>query len=311
MLKKQLHKARIKHPKLFHWLRTFTLPGFSGIPAHEVFRFLIEEIQKDQIPTRARSIAYSFFLAFFPGLIFLFTLLPYIPLDNLQLQVLEFVKELTPNMDVYTFIQTTLDSLLNQTRESLTIAGFLFTLYFVTQGVVSMILSFNKSYSIYQRRNFFQMRWVALKLTFILFSLFILAVLFIMAGNKFVNLLLELYDIKNSTTVILSSAIRYLMIIILFFFSISSIYYFGPAVKKKWKLFTPGATFATIFSILASLVFSYYVSNFGRYNKIYGSLGTIILTLVWLYTNAFVLLIGFELNASIYYKREERKELEK
>lgn len=298
------------HPRPRRWLdraRRFTLPGFAGIPVYEVVGFIIDEIRKDQIPTRARSIAYSFFLAFFPAMIFLFTLLPYIPLEGFEAQVMAFVRELTPNMDVYGFVRTTIDDLLNTPREGMLSVGFLLTIHFVTQGVVSLILSFNKSYSIYQQRNVFQMRWVALKLTVILFTLFLLAVVALMAGNRTVTWLLDLIDARNSVTVVLTTVLRYAMIVFLFFLSISLIYYYGPATKRSWKLFTPGATLATILAIVASLVFSYYVSNFGRYNTIYGSLGTIILILAWLYANAFVLLIGFELNAGIYYKQEQRR----
>ncbi|MGB1248221.1 MAG: YihY/virulence factor BrkB family protein, partial [Chitinophagales bacterium] len=97
----------------------------------------------------------------------------------------------------------------------------------------------------------------------------------------------------------------YIIIVLLFFLSISTIYYYGPAVKNKFRFISPGSTFATIVSILASIIFSAYVGGIDRYNTVYGIFGTIIIFLTWMYINAFVLLIGFELNASIYYKREE------
>lgn len=303
---KETIKLKIQESKkaqfVINFLKNFTLPGFDNIPVSKVFTFVIDEIKKDLIPTRARSIAYSFFIAFFPGLIFLLTLLPYIPLDSFQSEFILLINEVIPDKVVNTFILTTLDDLINQPREGLLSFGALLTLYFSTQGVVSMIMSFNKTYSIYTRRNFLQMRWVALKLTVILLFLFIISIVLLIAGQWLINLFLQYYEVKNLIVSYSLQALRYFIIVILFFLSISSIYYFGPSSKKQWKFITPGSTFATLSSIITSLIFSNYISGFDKYNTIYGIFGSIIIFLGWLYANSFVLLIGFELNAAIYYQ---------
>ncbi|MFT5621020.1 MAG: membrane protein [Flavobacteriaceae bacterium] len=304
-LKKEIENFTKNHPsarKSLMFLRKFTLPGFDRIPVFIVIKFIASELQKDLIPTRARSIAYSFFIAFFPGMIFLLTLLPYIPLDGVQAQFFSIINEFVPDKVVNSFILTTVDDVINQPREGLLSFGALLTLYFATQGVVSMIMSFNKTYSIYTVRNFFTLRWVALKLTILLLFLFLISIILLIAGEGLINLFLNYVAVKSFWVNISLNALRYLIILILFFMSISTIYYYGPSVKKKWKFITPGSTLATLGSIIASLIFSNYISGFDKYNTIYGIFGSIILFLSWLYANAFVLLIGFELNAAIYYQ---------
>jgi membrane protein len=297
-------KARPELLRFIIMAKKSTLPGFDQIPVFIVIRFILSEIKKDQIPTRARSIAYSFFIAFFPGMIFLLTLLPYIPLDTFQAQFISLINEFIPDKVVNNFILTNIDDVINQPREGLLSFGFILTVYFATQGVVSIIMSFNKSYSIYTNRNFFALRAVAFKLSAILVFMFFTSILLLIAGEGIINLFLQYVEIKNSWVNFLLNALRYLIILVLFFVSISTIYYYGPATKKQWKFVTPGSSLATIGSIFASIIFSNYISGFDKYNTIYGIFGSIILFLGWLYVNSFVLLIGFELNAAIYYQSQ-------
>ena len=306
-LQKKIESFVKERPGLLRFIgiaKKFTLPGFDNIPVYIVLRFIFAELEKDLIPTRARSIAYSFFIAFFPGLIFLLTLLPYIPLDNFQAEFISFINEFIPDKVVNNFILTTIDDVIHKPREGLLSFGALLALYFATQGVVSIIMSFNKTYSIYTNRNFFTLRAVALKLTILLVFLFVVSIVMLIAGEWLINLFLQYVNIKNYWVNFLLNALRYIIILVLFFVSISTIYYYGPATKKQWKFVTPGSSLATIGSIIASLIFSNYISGFDKYNTIYGIFGSIILFLGWLYVNAFVLLVGFELNAAIYYQSQ-------
>ena len=301
-----------KNPILKEWikrLKTFTLPGFDKIPVYDVIIFLISEIQKDLIPTRARSISYSFFIAFFPGIIFLFTLLPYIPLQGLQESLISIINEVLPKNIVQNFIVFTIDDVLNKPRAGLLSFASLLTLFFSTQGVVSMIGSFNKSYAIYNKRNYFQMRWLSLKLTLILFVLFITSLVLLIVGNLIIGKLVILFHIQSSITIFLINTLRYLVILLLYFLSISLLYYYGPSAKKKFRFMSVGSSLATFGSIIASLIFTSYVSSLDNYNSIYGFFGSIIMFLSWMYVNAFVLLVGFELNASIYYNKNLKHKL--
>jgi len=288
----------------------FTLPGFDKVPVFDVVKFLISEIQKDLIPTRARAISYSFFIAFFPGIIFLFTLLPHIPLQGLQESLISIITEVLPENIVQNFILVTIDDLLNKPRGGLLSFASLLTLFFSTQGVMSMIASFNKSYAIYNKRNFLQTRWLSVKLTIVLFVLFITSLVLLIIGNLIIYKLVALAHIESSATIFLLNALRYFIILILYFLSISILYYYGPSTKKKFRFISVGSTLATFGSILASLIFTMYVSSMGNYNSIYGFFGSIIMFMSWMYVNAFVLLVGFELNASIYYNKNLKHKLE-
>ncbi len=312
MFKQKIEHIINKYPILKEWiaiLTSFTLPGFDKVPVYEVIMFLISEIKKDLITTRARSISYSFFIAFFPGIIFLFTLLPYIPLEGFQESLISVITEVMPKNIVQNFILFTIDDLLNKTRGGLLSFASILTLYFSTQGVLSMISSFNKSYSIYTRRNIFQKRWLALKLTVVLFMLFITSIILLIVGNLVINKLVVLLNIESYVTIFLINALRYIIILLLYFLSISILYYYGPSTKKKFRFISVGSTVATISSIIASLVFTSYVSGLDKYNTIYGFFGSIIMFLSWMYVNAFVLLVGFELNASIYYNLNLKHQL--
>ncbi|MCB0538788.1 MAG: YihY/virulence factor BrkB family protein [Bacteroidetes bacterium] len=295
---KENRKARF----LLNKAKEFTLPGFDGIPVFVVVKFIFKELRKDLIPTRARSIAYSFFVAFFPAIIFLLTLLPYIPLEGFEKEFIALINDIVPDKVVNNFILGTMDDLINKPRGGLLSLGAFLAFYFSTQGVVSIIMSFNKTYSIYNRRNFIAIRWVALKLTFILLFLFLTSVSLLIVGQNLLDAIMQTLNIRSFWVNVAFNFLRYSTIIILFFVSFSTIYYYGPATKKKWKFITPGSTLATIISIISSLIFSNYISGFDRYNTIYGIFGSIILFLGCVYVNAFVLLIGFELNAAIYYK---------
>lgn len=312
-IKRSISNYIDKNPVFTKWkvkLLTFTLPGFDGVAVFDVIKFFFSEIQKDQIPTRARSISYSFFIAFFPGIIFIFTLLPYIPLQGLEHSLIGIINEVIPENVVQNFILITIDDVLNKPRGALLSFASILTLYFSTQGMVSMIMSFNKSYSIYNKRNFFSMRWLAVKLTVLLFVLFLASVSLLIVGSQLINFIVVYFNILNSVAIFALNALRYLIILLLYFISISTIYYYGPATKKKFKFMSIGSTLATFGSISASLIFSYYVAGLDRYNSVYGFFGSIIMFLGWMYINAFVLLLGFELNASIYYHKNLKHKLE-
>lgn len=296
-------------------LKTFTLPGFDGIPVFDVYRFFIAEIRANSLNIRSKSIAFSFFLAFFPALIFVFALIPYIPfLVGLDKTILEFLKEVLPNKETYQFIAGIITPLLadlSEKRGTVLVGSILLFMFLTSNGVMAMMSSFDKSYDHYKKRNALASRYVALKITVLLILLFIFSLALIVVGQDIFSLLFKWLGVKNKFTVLLLNTLRYVLLVLMFFLSISLIYYYGPATKKKYKFISTGATVATFLSILVSLGFSYWVSNFNKLNVIFGSIGTIMLILIWLNINSFVLLIGYEINASIHYNTTLRqKELE-
>ncbi|HLP52942.1 MAG TPA: YihY/virulence factor BrkB family protein [Chitinophagales bacterium] len=296
--------------------KTITLPGFDSIPVYDVYQFFIAEIRANSLPTRSKAIAFSFFLAIFPALTFVFSLIPYIPYFNdLDTRILDFLRQILPNRETYAFIKSFIQPLLKdlaQHKRGGLLTGSVFLVVFLTSnGVMAMMSSFDKSYDHYKKRNAIHSRLVALQITFLLMILFIFSLGLIILGQDILAFLFDVLSIKSKFNHLLFNLLRYVLILLMFFFGISLIYYYGPATKKKYKFISTGATVATILSILVSVGFSYWVSNFNKLNVIFGSIGTIMLLMIWLNLNAFVLLIGYEINASIYYNTTRRmKELE-
>lgn len=296
--------------------KTFTLPGFDGIPLLDVYRFFIAEIRTNSLPTRSKAVAFSFFLAIFPALTFVFSLIPYIPyFNNLDGRILDFLRNVLPNKETYIFIKSFIQPLLadiaTHKRGGLLTGSVFMVVYLTSNGVIAMMSSFDKSYDHYKKRNAIQSRLVALQITFLLMVLFIFSLALIIMGHDILAFIFDVLHIKSRINYFLFNMLRYVLILLMFFFGISLIYYYGPATKKKYKFISTGATVATVLSILVSVGFSYWVSNFNKLNVVFGSIGTIMLLMIWLNLNSFVLLVGYEINASIFYNTTLRtKELD-
>lgn len=283
--------------------KKITFPGLDKVPAYDVAIFFWNEVTRDRIVTRAKSIAYSFFIALFPGVIFLFTLIPFIPIEGFQPQLMEMMENLLPTDKTFNALLSSISDIIYEPQGSLLSISLLITFYFSTNGVLAIMDSFDKQYSLFFQRNFIVKNWIAFKLTLILFFLFISSVVLIIAGEWILNAIRDWLDIRSALMSFSLEFLRILVTIALFLLSIGTIYRYAPATERNWKFLSPGTTLATILSLLSSLGFSFFVSNFGRYNQIYGSIAAVVIVLIWLYLNALVLLIGFELNASIYYNK--------
>lgn len=286
-----------------HKFKRFTLPGLDGVPFYDVLLFFINELKDRTLVTRAQAIAFSFFLAVFPFILFAFTLIPYLPIPHLRNDLVKLINEVAPNEHALDYLKLTIIDVIKNPRFGLLSIGFLSAIYLSTNGVITMMRSFDKNHDIYIRRTFIKERLIAFKLTLLLFLLFAASIVIIIIGNIIANWMNVHFWYLDSMSKFIITFVRYSVIFLLFLYAVSLIYYEGPAVAKKWKFITPGSYIATILSILISIGFSYYVKNFGNYNKIYGSLGTIIILQVWFYLNSLVLLIGFEINSSIYYNK--------
>lgn len=297
-------------------LKTITLPGFDGIAVFDVYRFFIAEIRANSLGTRSKAIAFSFFLALFPALLFVVSLIPYIPYVNqLDVNIMDFLRRVLPDKNIYDFVASFLEPLLQDIaknkRGGLLTGSFLLVMFLTSNGVMTLLSSFDKSYEHYQKRNAFQSRITAFKITGLLILLFIFSLGMVVIGQDLFSYLIDSLGIQSRFTHTMLDILRYFLVIIMFFFGISLIYYYGPATKKKYKFMSTGATVATILSLLVSFGFSYWVSNFNKLNVIFGSIGTIMLLMIWLNINAFILLVGYEINASIHYNTTLRtKELE-
>jgi membrane protein len=278
-----------------HWY----LPGFEGVPLYDVVIFFFKQVKTVGLTERASAIAYNFIMAIPPSLLFLFTLIPNLPFikkRDILKQLTLIIKDIIPAPEYNKTIITFIDQTFFRTPVfGLLSFGLLLALFFASNAMMGLMRSFNKNYIGFQKRKDLHNRWVAIRLTTLIFGL-VLGCLVILITQGAV---LKLFGLKSAFWLAVILYLRWLVIITLVFYSIAFIYKHAPAVHKKWKLVSPGAILATFLCILASLGFSYFVNNFGSYNALYGSIGTIIVLMALIFINSLVLLIGFELNVSI------------
>jgi membrane protein len=284
------------------------LPGFQGIPLFDVIRFFFLQAKKTGFTERASAIAFNFTMTIPPAVIFLFTLLPYLPISkDFTSQMFLLIKDIVPGEKNNTGFINFLSDILNKPRTGLLSTGFLLAMFFSSNAVMGIMRSFDKQYIGFKKRGDLHQRWVALRLTFILFILFFICLaLLAMQGAG-----LKWLGVKNALLIAIINDFRWALIVLLFFFSISFIYRYAPAVHKKWKFISPGSILATFLMIVFTAVFSWYVSNFSNYNELYGSISTILILMLLIYFNSLVLLIGFELNVSINSLKHEVDERKK
>ncbi|HZX58655.1 MAG TPA: YihY/virulence factor BrkB family protein [Mucilaginibacter sp.] len=281
-------------------------PGFKPISLYTVMVFFFEEINRGTVTNKASSLAYVFMLAIFPATIFLFTLIPYIPIKHFQDNLLSILGQIMPH-DAYSAFESTITDIVKKQNGKLFSFGFLTTLFFATNGVDTLIQAFNKSSLLEETRGYFHRRWVALVLTVVISISLLIAVGIMIAGHKILVFMQSHIASTSHAWIIVIALLRWIMVIIIFFFTVSVLYRYGPAHKQRWNFLSPGSILATALAVLTSVGFTYYINNFASYNKVYGSIGTLIVVMIWLYLNSLIILIGFELNASIELSKRSIK----
>jgi membrane protein len=282
------------------------LPGFEGVPINQVLTFIIKGFRKGVLVTRASSIAFNLLLALIPASIFLFTLIPFIPIPNFQEEMIKLFENILP-ANVYSFLESSIIEIVTKKSEGLLFAMLFATIIFSTNGIHAVINAFVVSAHSFHVRTWVNQRKISLVLLFIVMIMFSLAGFIVIFGKQLLNYLVEINLIRKSIVMTLLIFTKWILVILLLFLAISFLYYFVPAKRGEFRFFSPGSTMATILFIITSLGFYAYVNNFGLYNKFYGSLGTLLVIMLLLYLNSISILIGFELNGSIKDAREDGK----
>ncbi len=277
--------------------KQISLPGFESIPIYDVVVFFIRGIQRGALTTRASSIAFHFALASLPLIIYLFTLIPHIPINNFQEGFMSMVESMLPS-NVFQLLESTLRDMFIK-RRALQLLGILIALYFATNAINVLIVAFNNTYHAIETRSWMERRAIAAFLVIIMFVLMVTAISLIIFSRSAINLLEDKEIIQKDLTLYIFRIGKWIVIIALIYSALSFLYWLGPSRKMKWKFYSAGSSLASVLVILTSLIFSFIINNFGQFNKFYGSIGTLMVILLWLYLNSIALLIGFELNASI------------
>jgi membrane protein len=277
-----------------HW----HLPGFEGVPLYDVLKFFYKQIKTVGLTERASAVSYNFIMAIPPSFLFLFTLIPNLPFiskKSLKFQLHALITDIVPakgyNGNIIKFVDTFIDG----NKIGLLSFGLILALYFASNAMMGLMRSFNKNYIGFEKRKGLHNRLVAIRLTALIFGLVLGCLILLITQGA----VLKWLGVKSDFWKDFIYYARWLVIVTLVFYSIAFIYKYAPAVHKRWKLTSPGTILATFLSLLATLGFSTFVNNFGRYNALYGSIGTIIMLMALIFMNSLVLLIGFELNVSI------------
>jgi membrane protein len=274
------------------------LPGFEGVPLYDVIKFFLKQVKTVGLTERASAIAYNFIMAIPPSFLFLFTLVPHLPFiskKSIKKELHSLILDIIPAKVHNQYLIKFVDSFLDDAKIGLLSFGFILALFFASNAMMGLMRSFNKNYIGFEKRRDIQNRWMAIKLTSLIFLLVLGCLILLITQGA----VLKLLGIQSANLREIIYYVRWIFIITLVYYSIAFIYKFAPAVEKRWKLISPGTILGTFLSILSTLGFSYFVDTFGKYNALYGSIGTIIVFMALIYINSLVLLIGFELNVSI------------
>lgn len=273
-------------------------PGFEGISLWEILRFFFEGISKGAITTRASAISFKIILALAPTVILLFTLIPYIPIDNFQENLFSLIKTSLP-ADAFSTIEELILDLINNKFTTFLSISFLLGLYYASNSMNALLQGLKESYHLDKKQNALKQR---------LYSVILLLTLPLFLGTAFLTEALSSYVfdvihakgwIGDGLQSFAFSAARFLIVILLVLMAIGTLYNLANENRKRWRFFSAGAWFSTLLILLTIKGFAYYVNNFGQFNKFYGSLGTVVVLLLWIYSINVVLILGFDLNMTL------------
>ena len=289
-------------------IRKAVLPGFDGAPLDMVVKLAVKGLfARGVLVTRASSIAFNMLMALLPAAIFLLTLIPFIPLPNFQTELLKLFENIVPE-NAYSFLEVSIVDMITNRSGGLLVLMFIATIIFSTNGIHALMHAFNVTSHGFQSRTWIQQRKIAVFLLLFILMMFTIAGTLIILNRSVVDNLVEIGVLRLNFVFYILMIFKWILIVVILFLAISALYYLVPAKKKVFRFISPGSILATALFIITSLGFSAYANNFGQWNKLYGSIGTLIVLMIWLYLNSLSLLVGFELNVSIKSATAELKQ---
>lgn len=313
LLRHLLYKRQVR--STLYFLQHFALPGNKGVPVYDVLRYFLVGIFNGDLNQRAKGLAYSFLSALPPLLIFFFTLVAYFPVDGLQDELLMQLGGIVP-AGIMGPLADTINDIMGHRHGTLLSIGFIGSILLAANGMNSFILSLNFANKSIEKRPFVQRYLLCIAMVFVLYIIIVL-VLSLLIGHK---LLLQLLFAQgwmtiSQTNVVLFNVGRWLLLTFATLFAVSFLYYWAPVKRQRVGFFSAGSVLATGMFFVLSWGLGIYLNNFSNYNLIYGSIGTLLMLMFWIYFNCIVLLVGYELNISIYNgsiikkNRDSRREI--
>lgn len=272
------------------------LRAFGHLSLYRVLKIYSAGLINGTLAARAESVAYSFFMAVFPAVVFVFSIIPYIPIEGLQETLMQTIEEAMPP-HTWETVGPTVNDIINIKRGGLLSISFLGVIFFTTNGVNGLIANFKTSYNKITMRPYFNQYFISLSLVLLLLLILVVTLAMIVITKIFWGYLDRQEFLGMEVTDIIAIA-KYFLIGFSLLVCVSLIFHFGPRLRRL-PFFSPGAILSTLLILASSYVFAFYINHFSQYNKLYGSIGAVLIFMFWLFINAFLLLLGFELNAAI------------
>ena len=293
-----------------YFLKNVSLPGNRGVPIYDVLRYILVSIFNGTLWQRSKGLAYSFLTAIPPLMIFLFTLIAFFPVDGLQNELLTELGGIIPEA-IMGPLSNTINDVMGHRHGTLLSIGFASSILLAANGLMGVITSLNFANNSIEKRPYLQRYLISIVLVFVIYILIVL-VLSLLIGHKYLLQLIFSQGWMNITkfNTLLFNVGRWILLTLATLLAVSLIYYWAPAKKQRVGFLSAGSVLATLMFFVLSWALGIYLNNFSRYNLLYGSIGTLLMLMFWIFFNCLAMLVGYELNISIYNGSIQRKNRE-
>lgn len=298
-----VQSAKKNISKVGLWISKISFPGFEGYSLYEIFKEIFLGLRQIRLTERAAAISFNILMAIPPSLIFFATLVPFLRVENFEATILNAISLVATNKVMYDSIATVISDFLNTKQSELLSFGILFTIFYSSNGINGYMRSFDRDSDITKFRSGFNRRMKAVRLTVVLMFLSLILIALSITQSKLLVYILD-YVPKSFNLIKIASTLSFIGIV---YIMICTLYKYGTYLQGKFKFFSPGAAISTFLFIAVSYTFFYIATHIIQYNKIYGSLGTLLMFLAWLFISNLIVLIGFEINISILLRITEEK----
>lgn len=276
-------------------MKKTNIPGAEGASVYDITTLFFKGVKDIRLSERAAAMSFNFLMAIPPSLIFLFSLVPYLPLDTVETTILNSIRLLSPNERLFNSVQGIVTDFMQTKRRELLSLGFLFTLFVSSNGVMGLLRGFDRDSPAHVKRTGMARRKKAILLTLGLMMVLLVSIALLIIQTSVLDKYLA--DLAGNASVL--KMISGLTLVSIIYITMCILYKYGPSLEDKFRFFSPGAFLATILFVGVSYLFFYIANHFINYNKVYGSIGTLLMFMAWMFITGMVILIGFELNLSI------------
>lgn len=280
---------------LIKGLQKVPIPGTQGASVYDIGYAFIKSIRDIRLTERAAAISFNFLMAIPPSLIFLVSLIPFLGLSSVEDTILNSIRLLSPNPGLFATVESIVTDFMHNKQRELLSFGFLFTIFVSSNGVMGILRSFDRESPGHIKRTGMARRWKAIRLTLGLMLIFLVSIALIIIQTSLLDKYLA--DLVGSTVIVKLAS--WITLVGLIYIAICILYKYGPSLQYKFPFFSPGALVATLLFLLISYGFFFIANHFINYNKVYGSIGTLLMFMVWMFITGLVILIGYEINLVI------------